>query len=547
MNAGVSVKMQGSQERATGDSVASLHIPDELAPAEGEAAVLSMVMVRDSASWALASGSLLTVPVDVAWMSWQRWRERQPHARAPMEHEGRLDLGPIFCAEPFADVRAVRAIVDPEGWRPLIESVGEGRIDVSSCPCSVAITKSTSTVLLGQGGKGAEYEVVASARRPVLGVVATLESHELPETSDTWQLAMPPNLERGLDLARMSSERSLVHWPKGLLGINWLGGSDFAPPARFVIGRTQSTAWISRVKPDFDNEALIISIAWDEHAIDPLGCSLVLRVESGGLPLLVRVQRISDLPELSEAIGHPEPREVSWHERTLDVRLPRGARRTDWGLTLLTSDGKLLDERPVAKRFEQVKMAMHVNGASESSSVVDIGDRKPQPSDAERDAAIRATVAAEAEAREAAAGRRISTAGELERYLRWRFSCRAGELLVLDPHLLDHKPEDVVTFLAGLGRPVRVLARSVPPAAQVPLSAALQIDARPLPNGISTLHDRIWIVGETGILVGASVGSFLADPTGVPRRATTATDLPFADTVLWRERFAAWWPTGSRP
>jgi hypothetical protein len=118
---------------------------------------------------------------------------------------------------------------------------------------------------------------------------------------------------------------------------------------------------------------------------------------------------------------------------------------------------------------------------------------------------------------------------------------------VLDPHLLDHKPEDVVTFLAGLGRPVRVLARSVPPAVQVPLSAALQIDARPLPNGISTLHDRIWIVAETGILVGTSVGSFLADPAGAPRRATTVTDLPFADTVLWRERFAAWWPTGSGP
>jgi hypothetical protein len=199
----------------------------------------------------------------------------------------------------------------------------------------------------------------------------------------------------------------------------------------------------------------------------------------------------------------------------------------------------------VAKRVEQVKMAMHVNGASQPSSVVDIGDRKPQPSDAERDAAIRATIAIEAEAREAAARRRISTAGELERYLRWRFSCRAGELLVLDPHLLDHKPEDVVSFLAGLSRPVRVLARSVPPAAQAPLSSAPQIDARPLPNGISTLHDRVWIVGETGILVGTSVGSFLADPAGAPRRATTATDLPFADAVLWRERFEEWWAAGS--
>jgi hypothetical protein len=519
-----------------------LHVPDELAPDAGEAAVLSMVIVRDGASWALVSGSLLTVPADVAGMSWQRWRERQPHAHALMEHEGRLDLGPIFCAEPFAGVRAVRAIIDPEGWRPLVESVGTGRIDVSSCPCTVAIAESTSTVLLGQNGKGAEYDVVAGARRPVLGVVATLEERELPETSATWELTMPPNLERGLDLARMSAERRLLHWPKGLLGINWLGSSDFAPPARLVIGRTQSTAWIVRVEPDFDNEAIIISLAWNANEIDPLGCSLLLRVESGGLPLLVRDQRISDLPELSEAVGHPEPREVSWRERTLDVRLPRGARRTDWGLTLLTSDGTLLDERPVATRVEQVKMAMHVNVEAEPSSVVDIGDKKPQPSDTERDAAIRATLAVEAEAREAAAGRRLSTVGALERYLRWRFSCRAGELLVLDPYLFDDKPQEVVAFLTGLKRPIRALARSLHKAVQ-PLSSAPSIDARVLPNGMSTLHDRIWIVGETGILVGASVGSFLADPAGAPRRATTATDLPLADTKLWREHFQEWWPT----
>lgn len=149
------------QEGAASDFAVTLHVPDELAPAASEAAALSMVTVRDSTSWALVSGSLLTVPIDVAGMSWQRWQERQPHARARMEHEGRLDLGPIFCAEPFAGVRAVRAIIDPVGWRPLIESVSEGRIDVSSCPCSVAITKSTSTVLLGQGGKGDEYDVVA--------------------------------------------------------------------------------------------------------------------------------------------------------------------------------------------------------------------------------------------------------------------------------------------------------------------------------------------------------------------------------------------------
>lgn len=88
MNRSVNTKLhEGSQESAAGNAVASLHVPDELAPTTGEAALLSMVTVRDGASWALASGSLLTVPVDVAAMSWQRWRERQPHARARMEHE----------------------------------------------------------------------------------------------------------------------------------------------------------------------------------------------------------------------------------------------------------------------------------------------------------------------------------------------------------------------------------------------------------------------------------------------------------------------------
>jgi hypothetical protein len=53
------------------------------------------------------------------------------------------------------------------------------------------------------------------------------------------------------------------------------------------------------------------------------------------------------------------------------------------------------------------------------------------------------------------------------------------------------------------------------------------------------LHDRIWIVGETGVLVGTSVNSFLTG--GGPGRPTTATDLPFADVRLWRERFEEWW------
>jgi hypothetical protein len=45
------------------------------------------------------------------------------------------------------------------------------------------------------------------------------------------------------------------------------------------------------------------------------------------------------------------------------------------------------------------------------------------------------------------------------------------------------------------------------------------------------------------VLVGASPGDFLSDTAGAPRRATTATDLPFADAAIWRERFEEWWGT----
>jgi len=265
----------------------------------------------------------------------------------------------------------------------------------------------------------------------------------------------------------------------------------------------------------------------------------VLRTESSGLPLLERRLAMTELPGGSE--GTSEPRNLQWRERTLDVRLNRGSRRTDWGLKLMKSSGDLLDERPVASRVEEIKIAIHVNGGEEPSSVVHIGDKRPMPMNQDTDAAIKAAGLIEESAREAAGKRRLSTAGELESYLRWRFSCRQGELLVLDPHLLDDKPEYVIGFLQALNRPIRAIARSIPPGVPALLSAAPQLAVRVLPNGKSTLHDRIWMVGETGVLAGTSVGTFLADPAGASRRATTATDLPYADAVLWREKFEEWW------
>jgi len=84
-----------------------LHVPEEMGPGDGEAAVLCGVLVQDRSGWVLVSGSLLTVPKDVAAMSQCEWREVQPHAKARMDHVGGIEPGATFCEEPF--VTALRA------------------------------------------------------------------------------------------------------------------------------------------------------------------------------------------------------------------------------------------------------------------------------------------------------------------------------------------------------------------------------------------------------------------------------------------------------
>ncbi|MGN6558313.1 MAG: hypothetical protein ACTHLH_09930, partial [Solirubrobacterales bacterium] len=133
----------------------------------------------------------------------------------------------------------------------------------------------------------------------------------------------------------------------------------------------------------------------------------------------------------------------------------------------------------------------------------------------------------------------------LEDYLRWRFSARAGELLLLDPYLLDGKPEvveRVIRFLLHLRRPVRALTAKEPPAGLEVLKSikAPDLQVRGLPNGSATVHDRPWLVGDTGVLTGASLNHFLKEKSP----ASTAVDLPFADAAAWREKFEKWWTTG---
>jgi hypothetical protein len=514
-----------------------LEIPSEIAPEAGEAAVVSMLAVRRSPSWAVASGSMLTVPVGVALTSWKRWSELQPEHAGGRDADG-FDLGPIFCAEPFPNVRIVRTVIQAKDWPSMVRGLGDSKIDVPSCPSMITISESSSTVLLGRDGANDAHHVVAGAKRPVEGIAATLDVPPVPATSGIWTLASPPHLKPGRDLGAMSRHRNMANWAEPLVGIEWPAGK-IPPPACFVVGKIQSRAWIARIKPDpDDHESLLVQIAWDETLIDPLGCSILGRSELDGLPLLVRHLPISDFPG---TLSGTEARSMSWRQRTLAVRLPHGPRRAAWGFTLLGPEGELLDECVVAPRIEKVSVVVHAMGSEDS--VTSAATHQVPPAPQSRDEEVRATIHAEAEARRAAAHRRISTAGELEEYLRWRFACREGELLLLDPGLFRQhgRRAEVVRFLADFNRPVRVLTRGVPEEAQEALAVTPGIVAKKLPGGGKALHDRVWIVGETAILLGASPGDFLAPPAGETHRATTATDLPHADAVIWRERFEQWW------
>ena len=272
----------------------------------------------------------------------------------------------------------------------------------------------------------------------------------MPPSDAIWELPLPSDLKPGPVLRSIYKHRHLLHWPGELLGIFWLGDSRHRPPPRLVVGRLVSDAWIADVWPDHDANELSISIAWDETRIDPLACSLLLRVGRNGLLLMSQQIRISDLPSRTDTAL--EPRTLRWHERTLAIGLPRGPRRAEWGLGLLASDGQLLDERPLARLFEQMSIEIAVAGTSRPFSRSVVGDRKPTPSAAESDEAVALAHELAADAREAAAQRRLSTAGDLAKYLRWRLSCRAGELLILDPHLLRDDAERDIEFLAGLAR-----------------------------------------------------------------------------------------------
>jgi hypothetical protein len=526
--------------------MSQVHVPAVFRPGDDEAAVLSAVAFRDGEEWVIASGSLVTTPTSVAYTSWRRWSELQPRAWTERAEKG-FDLGPIFEVEPFPGVLIARQVLSAENWDEAIARLDRGELTLGHLPTRVRVSSWSSTVHIGIDCGTTASNVVVGARRPVLGVAAFLDPPTQPESEGIWTLQSPTYLEPGPDLGRIAPWRSLPNWPTPLVGINWPGSSKVQPPAAFLIGRSQSRAWIARVQPDFQAEELKVHIGWDETAVDPLSCTLVTRQELDGLCLSTRSARISDYPH-GGTISSPEPRTTSWRERLMTITVPRGARRTDWGIQLLGPDGRIIDERPVATRVEQIKVGMKVGGEASAAHEFSVGDPKPPPTAAERDIALVEAANAEIDALAAAARRRLSTAGELETYLRWRFSNRAGELQIIDAHLLGaiaDRPR-VFAVLDAMNRPIRALVRAVDADAQTWLATRPTMDFRLLPNGPKTVHDRIWIVGETALLVGGSANTFVP-AAGSPSPATTVADLPYADALEWKARFDTWWPATKPP
>ena len=513
----------------------------DLGPVDGETGVMSLLAARDGESWTGVSGSLLTMPSEVGEVGWPAWAERQPAAREYRRSGGRPDLGASFNEEPFPGLRILRTAVAAPEWKARIEEIEAGSVSLEGERYRLDHEGLSAKKLFAQGGLSNAHKVLLGAQRPVLGVAAELRVPDLPHSEAFWVRGGSGKPMQKQTREELQGKQTFHDWPGELLGIRWFGSTEFAPPHCLVIGKAQSGIWIADLVPDYESEQIKIVLAWQADRVDPLACSVLVRAERDGAPLLARHWKISDLPgEGKQASASKEARNLAWEERTIDVRLPRGPRRTDFGVSLFGPDGLLADERPVVQRVEQIEMEFGIMGAPEPFSKSVIGDPKPAPQEAERDTAAAAAREQEEETKRVAARRRLATTGELKDYLRWRFSARAGELLVLDRYLFDGKrTEDVrpiVDFLAGFARPIRALVAKNSLFARELLEPHPHIQARKTSE--KKFHDRLWIAGESAVLVGTSVNDFVRKKS-VP--ATSAVDLPYADGAAWRELFESWW------
>jgi hypothetical protein len=522
-----------------------MRIPRSLVPADSQVAVLSLLAVSEEDRKVVRAGSLLTLPAQVRGMSWKGWRESQPLTRGPRISRNDPDLDPSFCEEPFAGVHIHRSVFDQDEWMAAVDGLESGTLEVDGVAYEVDVGEWTGCKLFSQDGGSDAHHVLKEARRPIWGVSATGDGPAMPHVEGLWLKAnFPPRPAGERTREELRAGETFANWPIHLLGLWWPGTDDTDAPNSFVVGVAMNDAWIADVVPDNDEGFLRIAIGWDANTTDPLSCSLLVRSELDGASLLVRNWRISDLPgEGATTDDGSEARDLSWNQRTLDVLVPRGPRRTSWGVALMGPDGQLMDELPVARRVESIEFSIGIVGEEGAGVTGVVGDRRAAPTQAEIDAAVAAAKELEVETAARASRRRFSTAGELAGYMKWRFSVQSGDLLILDPYLLDGDEDDVrrvLDFLLGLRRSIRALTAKAPAHGVNMFASASAIDVRGLPNGTATLHDRCWLVGNTGVLTGASLNHFLREESA----ATTAVDLPFADSSIWREKFEEWWRKG---
>lgn len=499
-------------------------LPLDLKPEDGERAVLSALCVRDGERWTVVGGSLLTVPEEAAELSWDAWAKIQPSISGRLSGLSEFDPGRELDDEPFPGVRVVRRFIAMEDWESAVDKL-LAQESPDGWDLVIESSEWSPVVQIPTSHSSPAGTVVAGVQRPVRGAVGNLRHREMPTTDVTW--------------TRVSDEAHLGNWPEATVAVGWPAGSELDPPGAFVVGRMEADAWIVGMRLEKGDESdLNVYLKWDPTRIDPLSCSLLITSADNGLPVLRRQIQLSDLP--SDQGAPTGAHRNSWRDHLLTARVPRGPRKTERGVALFGPDGRLIDEWPVANRVETVSISISVVGGGDPTNVV-VGDRQSPPSASEQTAAALAAVELEVQARAAAALRRVSTAGELESYLRWRFSCRGGELLLLDPYLFSGDIGTEVAFLAGLDRSIRALrVGQVSPVAAAALAATPNIEVRALPAG-AKLHDRVWIVGTTGLLVGTSVGGFLPKSGGKYGKTTTVAELPHADVEAWRKQFGDWW------
>lgn len=510
-------------------------------PGPGELGVFTALAAQlPSGEWEVVAGSLLTAPRAAASMSWRRWAVVQPEQD---RHPGGLDLGPRFSIDPAPGVRALRVPLNREEWKRALAGVHAGRVVLGPLGTYVVRAKEWSpVVLLDSVGALAPHKVLQAARRPVRGSVSELERETQPiELDSQWELAAPPGLRPGPVLGRMYPHRSLGLWPLELLGIEWHPGEKVFPwPAQIVVGRLQSLAWIASTKPNQEEKGRIdIQIAWDENVIDPLGCTLEIVQSVGELVLPSHSFHIGDDLPHGPAIG--ETRLLPWDRRTINVHLNRVLPPAVWGLRLRAADGTVLDARGEFRRVESVEVSIHVMGDEPPPRP----DPPSMPSMPELTKAMNEIAEGAKQAREEAHRAQRSPESDLRLYLKQRFSARAGPLLILDPYAAGPPVEDSLAFLAELAREVRVLTfkRTAEPREHVPV-LPLGVEIRWLPGG-ATLHDRVWIVGESGLHVGPSLNGLVGKRDPSQRPYSTITRLPPEGTARFQAVFDDWWGNGT--